>query len=75
MEASKKSVRAPAIVSQSQLTQYREAPATALTGPGRCMATPGSNIVSIRTSAQLLGRRALSHVLLLTARKLGLEEN
>ncbi|UKZ62688.1 uncharacterized protein TrAtP1_003925 [Trichoderma atroviride] len=57
MEASKKPVRAPAIAAiASKLTQYREAPATALAGPGRCMSTPGSNIVSIRISA-LLGRK------------------
>lgn len=56
METSKKSVRALAIA--SQLTHCREeAPATALADPARCMSTPGSNIVSTKISALLLGRR------------------
>lgn len=64
MEASKKSVRAPAIASQlahSLSTTHREAPATTLTGPGRCMSTLGSNIASIMIGALVLvGFSALS---------------
>lgn len=45
------------LLRHSSLSRHLEAPATALTGPGRCMSTPGSNIVKCHNKRAAVGQK------------------